>query len=60
MKKTPFYQMMRHKVAWKSLFTAIKEVCLRSEKGQGQTLVGAVPGMFQSALSGVVAMVFFI
>ncbi len=54
MKKTPFYRVMRHKWRRKSLFTATKKdchllhPCYREEKGQ--SLAGAVPGMFQSAL----------
>ena len=56
MKKTPFYQLMRHKWRRKSLFTAIKRsvalAFLQMKQGR-QTLVGAVPGMFQSALSSV-------
>jgi hypothetical protein len=60
MKKTPFYQMIRHMWRRKSLFTAIKKVCHLScfVRKEGQTLVGTVPGMFQSALSGVGAMVY--
>jgi hypothetical protein len=48
-------------VATESLFTAMKKVCRpsKSERG-GQTLVGAVPGTFQSALFGVVAMVYML
>jgi hypothetical protein len=54
MKKTPSYPSDAPRWRWKSLFTAIEKACRPSTSGiGGQTLVGAVPGMFQSALSGV-------
>lgn len=55
MKKTPFYRVMRHKWRRKSLFTATKKDChlllyTKKKRKRGQSLAGAVPGMFQSAL----------
>jgi len=64
MKKTPFYRMIRQVWRWKSLFTAMKKICLPffiaealTGKEGGTDPRWCSARRDSSALSGVVAMV---